>query len=402
MANVLFLTLVNIENLSSPNLYSDLLREFSKHSHKVYIATAYEKRNGKETELFSDEFGTILRIKTGNIQKTNLIEKGLSTIALEGQYIQAIKKYLSDVKFDLVMYSTPPVTLAKAVEYVKKRDNAKTYLLLKDIFPQNSVDLGMLKTTGIKGCIYNFFKKKERKLYELSDTIGCMSPANVKFLLEQEPWINKEKVEVCPNTEEPRPIVLSREEKDEIRNKYGLPLDKKIFIYGGNLGRPQCVPFIVECLKKTKDAFFVIVGSGTDKQCLDEYIKELHPHNVVLLNAIPRIDFEKLVAASDIGLIFLDYRFTIPNFPSRLLTYLQAGLPVLSCTDISTDVGRIAKTNGFGWSCQSNDADGFAKLAEEINSLPKEELEKMGSLGREYFKNNYTAEISYNIIMRGL
>ena len=91
------------------------------------------------------------------------------------------------MKFDLVLYSTPPITLQKAVSYVKNRDGAATYLLLKDIFPQNALDLGMLKKTGVKGLFYRYFKNKEIKLYVVSDYIGCMSEANVEFLLKHNP-----------------------------------------------------------------------------------------------------------------------------------------------------------------------------------------------------------------------
>ena len=97
---------------------------------------------------------TILKLKIGNTQKTNIIEKGISTILIEGQLIRAIKKYFSDIKFDLVLYATPPVTIAGTVRYIKKRDGALSYLMLKDIFPQNAVDLKMLKK---KGMLYAFF-----------------------------------------------------------------------------------------------------------------------------------------------------------------------------------------------------------------------------------------------------
>ena len=103
-----------------------------------------EKRNGKDTVLVEKEKIKILNLRIGNIQKTNIIEKGISTILVSSQFKNAIKQYFSDVKFDLVLYSTPPITLLSAVGYVKRRDDAKTYLLLKDIFPQNAVDLEMM------------------------------------------------------------------------------------------------------------------------------------------------------------------------------------------------------------------------------------------------------------------
>ncbi len=399
--NILFLTPVNIKSIDDIGHYEDFLRTFVKHGHQVCVASATERKYGIDTAREDFERCSILHIKTGNIQKTNLIEKGLSTLALEQQYINAIKKYFGNIKFDLVMYSTPPITFARVVAYIKKRDGAGSYLLLKDIFPQNSIDLGMLKKNGIKGIIYKYFRNKEKQLYNLSDRIGCMSEANIRYLKKQDPWIDPDIIEVCPNSEEPRFLNLSEEEKKEIKSKYHIPEDKTIFMYGGNLGRPQCVPHIVECLKACerdiKEAFFVIVGNGTDKAYLKRYINRDDPQNVLLLDALPKDEFEKLTAACDVGLIFLDYHFNIPNFPSRILTYMQAGIPIICCTDPNTDVGDVCENNGFGWKCLSDDVYEFEIKVKLSVTADKAE---MGKRAQDYFLAHYTSEQAYNIIMK--
>ena len=137
-----------------------------------------------------------MKLKIGNIQKTNIIEKGISTVSIEPQFIAGIKKYFSNVKFDLVIYSTPPITFCNAIEFVKKRDGAESYLLLKDIFPQNAVDIGIMSKSGIIGILYRFFRNKEKKLYRISDYIGCMSPANVEYIKKHNPEIDAEKISV--------------------------------------------------------------------------------------------------------------------------------------------------------------------------------------------------------------
>lgn len=399
--NVLFLTIsTTFQSACARGIYPDLLREFVKNGHQVYVVSPAERRCGEETHLIEEGQSTILRVKTGNIQKTNLIEKGVSTVLLESQFIAAIRKHFSDVKFDLVMYSTPPVTLAKVVQFVKKRDGAKSYLLLKDIFPQNAVDLGMMSKNGAKSLLYHFFRAKEKKLYALSDRIGCMSQANVDFLLRQDPWLDAANVEVCPNSVEPMDMAVTAERRAELREKYGVPQDKKVFIYGGNLGRPQGIPFLIDCLRASaerEDAFFVICGTGTEYPKLKAYVDAEKPSNVLLINGLPKADYEDFVAACDVGMIFLDYRFTIPNFPSRLLSYMQSGLPVLCCTDPNTDVGDVAVEGGFGWKCMSNDVSAFC---EAVDEAMRADLTKMGAAGKDCLMKHYTAEQSYHTITR--
>lgn len=398
--NLLFLTLLDFNSLNEKNIYTDLLREFQKNGHNVSVISPIEKRKKKNTYLIKEEKATILKLKIGNVQKTNIVEKGISTLKIESQFIKGIKKYFSKVKFDMILYSTPPITFCKAIEYAKKRDNAITYLLLKDIFPQNAVDIEILKKTGIKGIIYKYFRKKEKALYNISDYIGCMSKANVKYVLEHNPEIDPDIVEVCPNSIEIIDKSIDISQRNDIRNKYKIPLGKKIFIYGGNLGKPQGIDFLISCLESQRDnndICFLIIGDGTEYSKLEKYIVNSKQKNVKLMRRLPKEDYDIMVAACDVGMIFLDYRFTIPNFPSRLLSYMQAKIPILACTDSNTDIGKIIVKGKFGWWCESNDVNNFREC---INNIKLIDIENMANKEFEYLKNNYSVDICYNKVIK--
>ena len=395
--NVLFLTHLYFSDLKVKSIYTDLLRHFLKQGHNVSVISPRERRFNEETRLITEDNCRILKLKIGNIQKTGIIEKGISTVLLESRFKSGVKKYFSDIKFDLVLYSTPPITFAGVVEYIKKRDNAKSYLLLKDIFPQNAVDIGMITKSGVKSIIYKVFRRKEKQLYKLSDYIGCMSQANVDYVIKNNPEIFPEKVHTCPNSIEVRPKPKN-DNKEETRRKYGIPLDKTVFIYGGNLGKPQDIPFIIECLKaneKYDDRFFVICGTGTEYPKLKKFVDESAPKNVRLINGLPKDEYESFVGCCDVGLIFLDHRFTIPNFPSRLLSYMQNCMPVFACTDPNTDIGKVITEGKFGWWCESDTPEHFT---ETIEIALKSDLENLGENGLKYLKENYTVEKGYEII----
>ncbi len=400
--NILFLSPNDYPTINIHGLYSDLLRQFISHGDKVFWVSPVP-RSKKELETVVEEAGaTIVKPIIFNMRKTNVVEKGISMLTIDGIMIRAIKKYFSDVKFDLILYPTPPITFLNVVRFVKKRDNAKTYLLLKDIFPQNAVDIGMLSTTGLKGLIYKYFRNKEKRLYAVSDKIGCMSQANVEYVLKHNPEIDPAKVEVCPNSIEVVDKSINEEQRAAIRNKYGIPLDKKVFVYGGNLGKPQGIPFFVECLKKCasiENIYFLIVGDGTEYRLIENYVKTSQHKNLKLMKRLPKEDYDTLVAACDIGLIFLDHRFTIPNFPSRLLSCMQAKLPVLACTDPNTDVGKVITEGGFGWWCESNNSDTFYDL---VKSIVAENNTEMGEKGFNYLQEHYHVSRAYKIIKDSL
>lgn len=400
--NIIFFTMSNLIEVDTHGIYSDLMRKFRDEGHQVYIVSPRERRTGEKTRLYETGGVHILGVRTLNLQKTNAIEKGIGQVLVESQFKRAIKKHLGKVRVDLILYSTPPITFPKVIQYLKKSNSqAKTYLLLKDIFPQNAVDLGMMSKSGVKGILYRFFRNKEKKLYALSDFIGCMSPANVRYVIEHNPEVNSEKVEVAPNSCDALEYVApNKEQVDEIRTKYSLPTDKPVFIYGGNLGKPQGIPFLIQCLEANinrTDCHFVVIGNGTEYGKMEAWYKATHPASVSVFNALPKEDYDRLVDACDVGLIFLDYRFTIPNYPSRLLSYLMEKKPIIAATDPNCDTGSIAEQNGYGYWCPSNDVNAFTRC---VDKMLASDLPQMGENGYQFYLNNYTVEHTYNDIMK--
>ena len=404
---MLFLTMSIMRDVEQKGIYTDLMRKFRDEGHQVYVVTPCERRERQNTARFESAGVNILRVKTLNVQKTNVIEKGIGQVSLEMLYQRAIDKYYKGIAFDLILYSTPPITIPNVIAKMKKRNpKAMSYLMLKDIFPQNAIDLGMLTKTGIKGFLYRSFRKKEKTIYALSDFIGCMSPANVKYVIKHNPEVDPKIVEICPNSYE-IPDETNKKLKDStnhnaIRTKYNLPLDKPIFIYGGNMGKPQGIPFLIKCLdanKNREDCHFLIVGNGFDYPKLEEWYKENKPTAVSLFQSLPKEDYDQLADACDVGLIFLDHRFTIPNYPSRLLPYLMSRKPIIACTDPNCDTGQLAVENGYGMYCESNNVGAFTCI---VNEMLRSDLKEMGDNAYKFYLNNYTVQHTYDAIMKHL
>ena len=409
--NILFLTMSSgLRNVSASGIYTDLMRKFRDEGHEVYIIYPNERRTGLPTAVEVNNGVHCLGVRTLNVTKTSVIEKGVGQLLLENLFMRAMNRYFSDVRFDLILYSTPPITFNNVIKEARKRNpQAMTYLMLKDIFPQNAVDLGMMTKTGIKGMLYRMFRRKEKELYRISDHIGCMSPANVRYVLEHNPEVKAEKVEIAPNSYDVASPHPSPEGKGALHSSFQggvggrlLPTDVPIFIYGGNMGRPQGIPFLVECMRAVKDredCHFVIVGDGTEYPKLEAFVNECHPKAVSLFRKLPKEDYDRLAEACDVGLIFLDYRFTIPNYPSRLLPYLMTRKPIIACTDPNCDTGTLAEENGYGFYCPSNSVETFVKT---IDRMLASDIRQMGENGYRFFLDNYTTEHTFEAIMKHL
>lgn len=393
-----------MENVNERGIYTDLVREFANRGINIYVVSPREKRTGLPTELFNEGKINILKVKTGNITKTsNFIEKGISTLFIEKQYLDAIKKYFKNIHFDMVMYSTPPITFERIVKYFKNKHKSKTYLILKDIFPQNAVDIRAIKKGSL---IWRYFRNKEKRLYQNSDVIGCMSQGNVDYLLKHNSYIDINKVEIFPNSIMPneKTDVNKSIKNKQLISKFNIPENKTLFVYGGNLGKPQGIDFLLEVtdkFHKVKNGYLLIVGSGTEYRKIRNHIDNVNPSNVKLINKLSKKEYDHLLEIADIGLIFLDRRFTIPNFPSRLTAYMEYSLPVLAATDKNTDLKDVLLESQSGYWCESGNIESFLDYANKL-SIDKDLRNEMGQNGRKYLEENYDIRKTINIILKHL
>ncbi len=395
--NILFISLVIIKDLDKRGIYPDLIKCFIENGHHVTILSPVERREKGKEEIIEGAGFTNIRYKTLNNARTNIFEKALSTLLIDPLLKRAAKRHISR-EIDLLIYATPPITLTGTISYLKKRYNPLCYLLLKDISPANIADLGLLKRDSF---VYNRLRKVEHKLYDLSDFIGCMSPANVEYIIEKNN-IDRAKVEICPNSINPYIFDISEEEKISLRLKYNIDKNALLFFYGGNIGKAQMVDFIVDVLesnKQNKNIHFLIVGGGVEYYKLEKWYKENKGKNATILYTVPKHEYDTLIKIADIGLIFLDRRFEIPNFPNRILSYMENKMPVLLATDINTDIGKIAEDNYFGKWCEAGDLKTFNKLIAFYENFSNEERDRFGLNGYSYLMDNYTVDKSYNVIM---
>jgi hypothetical protein len=172
-----------------------------------------------------------------------------------------------------------------------------------------------------------------------------------------------------------------------------------VFIYGGNIGKPQGVSFILEVINRlstNSDIFNIVVGDGTEAYKLEKLFKTNKIKNFLYLNRLSTLKFDELLLACDVGMIYLDGRFTIPNYPSRILSYMKNKLPIYAITDGVTDLKEVLIENDIGYWSKFGDIDHAIK---NFNTIINDNLLDKGENSYNYLINNFTVESSYKIIM---
>ncbi len=392
------LFLFQVFDFEKSTIYLDLVRECRDRGHEVSIIAGTSDIGKPDADGVVEVEG----IKTVYMRLPDQFgagsaKKALIQMSIPGRIKKLLKSFFDDETFDIIAYPTPPITLAPVLKYCGRHyRRAMKYLMLKDIFPQNAVDLSMF---SVSSPIYKYYRHLEKKLYRYSDRIGCMSEANIKYIRKNNPEIPEDKLEYFPNT------AAVRELPKTVDNS---PSGNLRIVFGGNMGRPQDIEGLLSSIKKCgqraelNDVFFYFIGDGTESRKIESFVKNIKPANFTYKHQMPREEYEQLINNADAGLISLSADFTIPNFPSRLLSYMQKAKPVLAVTDDATDIGKcITEDARCGHAVRAGDPEGFISGIRWLKAN-KEKLPELGMNGRRYFEKHFNSGISVDILEKAV
>ena len=375
------------------SLYSDLAFALHNAGHSITVI-ALDAKADKTTDTSTPY--RIIRVKSKQIFNTSKIKKAFSFLLLPHILKNAMKEYLKDDSFDLILFEAPPVTLYSAIRFAKKRFNAKAFLMQKDIFPQNAVDLGFFSKFSIP---YLLFRYMEKQMLKTATLIGCMSQGNIDYIRKHNPYLKSQNVVYFPNTQDVADFPLA--DRGAFETTYSIPKDACVFVLSGNIGKPQNIPFVQNALLRLKDdnrAFFIAIGSGTESKKLKKFIEEKNIQNARFFEKLPRDEYELFAVNCDVGIVSLDPRFTIPNYPSKTLSYMNQSQPILAVTDTNTDYRELIETQAkCGLWSDANKPEDFFKNVEFFISNP-EARKQMGKNGRTYLAENFSLKKSIEII----
>ena len=146
------------------NIYTDLAEALKNNNHDIKVVVTEEKKKIDQTTLFMENNIPVLRVKTGNLYEVSFVEKAFTFLTLSKALKKGIKKFFGNEKFDLVLFQSPPLTMCSVVKWAMKKYYCPSYLMMKDIVPQNGVDIGLYSKNSP---IYWYFRYREKGCIKL-------------------------------------------------------------------------------------------------------------------------------------------------------------------------------------------------------------------------------------------
>lgn len=337
----------------------DLSDEFVAQGHAVVVLVP-DANLDKPWSLEDINGVQVLRLKAFQTKDIGYVWRTLAEFLMPFIMLRNFQRSpFADVRWNGVVWYSPTIFLGPIANTLKKVSACRSYLIIRDIFPEWAVDMGLLG----RGLPYRFFKAIECYQYSVADVIGVQTPANLAYFdkYASEPM---RRVEVLQNwLADAQNIGCSISVADS-------PLaGRTIFVYAGNMGVAQGMGILIdlaERLKSRTNIGFLFVGRGSDAQLLRENAKARGLDNVVFHDEIEPSEIPGLYAQCHVGIVALDPRHKTHNIPGKFLSYMQGGLPVLASINHGNDLAEIIVREGVGRVCTDHSVDTLQYMVAEL------------------------------------
>ena len=346
----------------------DLVAEFVKQGHGVTLLLP-DANIRDDWQLNDHGKLQILRLKSPETKNVSYVRRAIAEYMLSGQIFRHLQKSpLKNMQWDAIVWYSPTIFFGKLVQKLKARSACPAYLILRDIFPEWAVDMGLLG----KGLIYRYFKSFEKLQYRQADIIGVQTPSNTQYFLSEHKDLDA-RVEVLPNW-----LSESAAAESSIRITATKLSGRQIFVYTGNIGIAQGMDILIELAREYRDepsSGFLFVGRGTAVERIKKLAASYQLENILFYDEIPPEEIPGLLDQCHVGLIALDPRHRNDNIPGKFLAYMQAGLPVLATINPGNDLEAMIREHQVGEVVTDNSLKSLVAAAGQVIEAPERDAE---------------------------
>jgi glycosyltransferase involved in cell wall biosynthesis len=337
----------------------------------------------------------VLRLKALRTKDIGFVRRTLGELVMPFAMLRHFRKSpLVAQQWDGVIWYSPSIFHAPLANALKKSSGCKGYLIIRDIFPEWAVDMGLMG----RGLPYRFFDAVARYQYSVADVIGVQTPGNRGYFDRwcQQPgrrlevlqnWLDKPALARCP-----------------IRLNETALAGRKIFVYAGNMGIAQGMDILLDLAEQLLDRTnvgFLFVGRGSDAARLKSGAKDRKLDNVLFCDEIHPDEIPDLYAQCSAGIVALDPRHKSHNIPGKFLTYMQNDLPVLANINAGNDLAQMIREERVGQVCESNSVHDLLQLANHLLEQIESDCQ-MPFRCRNLFQREFAVEKTVSQIVSAL
>jgi O26-antigen biosynthesis N-acetyl-L-fucosamine transferase len=365
---------------SATRLARDLTREWVAQGNTVTLLTPTPDLKPPMSEEM-DGVVRVVRVRSARTKGVNRLTRALAEIRLPAIIWRNAGEYLAAHRHDLIVSYSPTIFFGPLVRRLKRLWGVPSYLILRDIFPLWAADAGVISR---RNPIYHYFEHMARVQYATADTIGVQSSGDLRYFADTS--YPREVLYNWFSPEPPMPDGVDRRATYGVGNRF-------VFFYGGNIGVAQNLDLVLRLAADLADdprAYFLLVGEGSETARLGALIRQRGLGNISIRPPVPELEYFRLLAEMDVGLLSLDPRLTNNNFPAKLLGYLSLGKPVLAALNAGHELFELLGSAGAGLCAAAED---YPRLLAHARTLLADPVaaRRMGENGRRLAAERFSA-----------
>lgn len=263
----------------------------------------------------------------------------------------------------IVAGSTPPtqgVLCALVAKKLSKRYGHPVPFIfsLQDMFPESLVSTGLCKESSV---LYKIGNKISDYTYRHATRIRVISDSMKETLIKK--GVPAEKITVIYNWIDTETIVPVSREDNPLFDELGLDRDRFYVTYAGNLGNSQNADILLACaaaLKDNENIRFVVFGGGSEKEKFEKQIADSGLTNIRLFPLQPMERVSLVYSLGDVSFVTCKKGVGVGAFPSKAVSIMATGTPIIASFDLDSDLCRIVTDNEIGLCADAEDAQGAA------------------------------------------
>jgi glycosyltransferase involved in cell wall biosynthesis len=372
----------------------DLSREFVRQGHELTVMLPSAEID-RAWEIEEMDGVQVLRLRAPRTKDIDYVRRTIGEFFMPFAMRSNLNRSpLAQKKWDGVVWYAPSIFHGPLAAALKKASGCKGYLIIRDIFPEWAVDMGLMR----RGLPYRFFDAIARYQYSVADVIGVQTHGNSTYFQE---WIRKpgRTLEVLQNW-----LDKPARQRCSVRLEATPLAGRKIFVYAGNMGVAQGMDILLDLatrLQSRRDVGFLFVGRGSDAKRLAALAGQRSLDNALFFDEIDPDEIPDLYAQCSVGIVALDPRHKSHNIPGKFLTYMQNGLPVLANVNMGNDLAEMIRSERVGKVCETNEVEILEQLATELLDQLGADLH-LPQRCRRLFENRFSVEQAVKQIVEAL
>ncbi|WP_182034760.1 glycosyltransferase family 4 protein [Vibrio diabolicus] len=337
------------------NMLLDIAKEMSNEGYKVNILTAMPSYKSFKQSVSNEN---IEGVTVNRLHLVSTFFKNTKLKFLDFFYFPIrVFIYLLFHKYNAITVSTaPPVILGFLVALICRLKNTKLIYHCMDIHPE----IGRISGEFSNNYVFRFLRFLDNFTLNTAYKTIVLSDDMIESINERNSSTN---IIVINN------FALKDNNEHKIKTIKHVECGKVKILFAGNVGRYQGLESLVLAFNQLPNDVnleLLFLGDGQTVSVL----KELSKHENIQFSGHVTIDEAKLIMSqSDFGIVSLQENIINFAYPSKIMTYLEQGIPLIALVENSSALSKFIDVENIGFHVENDDIESILDLLNNISRL---------------------------------